>query len=558
MAYYSNSIEEFINDVNSNKIFSILNKYEDYQSSENKSWRKSLPELVKVLSFLNNKNTLFIFIEYHMKFIDKRIDVLLVGKNCSIVIELKQWTIKESKSNFIIPSYKNEEFIHPTLQAKEYSQALSDFFYGKKKINSLFCSYLHNIVNEEQDLLLRKNKRLSPYSFSNYSKSELINFLNEELKSIDIVKSKTSGLLKCLFKKNLIPTPSIIEYISNLLSKDDFSINILDKQRTFYTKVFNYKNSINNIFILDGKAGSGKTVVGYKILLELINYKKNAIMTIPSSFLYHTTKNSKLPTIHPYTIGNNQHQYDFIIVDEAHRLTKKDFINLLNKSANLVILIDDYQKVTATGLSKKTISEITPSTYTIHTEELKYQLRSNGKNNYERWVYSLFTNNPILFENTLDFEIKIFDEVFEFERILKEKQNKKMIAGFTWDWNEQNKDGSLPLDIVIDNWTKPWNNKALLDSKKYKDFYKDDTLNEVACIYTAQGVEYDYIGLIIGYDLDYKNNQFVYYPIKNKEKNMTEETIRNTYITLMTRAKKAIYIYSVNKQVSIELKKLIQ
>lgn len=540
MSYYSNTIEHFISEV------------------ENKSWRESLPQLAEVLSQLDNKSNLYIFIEYHMKFIDKRIDVLLVGRNCSVAIELKQWTIKESISDFIIPSHKNEEFIHPTLQAREYSQALSDFFFGGKNISSLFCSYLHNIVNEEQDTLLKKREQLADYSFSRFSRCELVEFLHYNLESINIEGSKRDGLLKCLFEKNLIPTPSIIDYMNDLLNKDDFSINVLDKQRNFYTKVLNYKNDSNNIFILDGRAGAGKTVVGYKILFELINLRKNVVMTIPSSFLYHTTKHNKLPTIHPMSIIKNTNEYDFIIVDEAHRLTINDFTNLLKKTKNIVILIDDFQKVTAEGISKQIIQNLVSNTHNIFKEQLKYQLRSNGKNNYENWVYNLFTDKPIMFENTKDFEIEVFDNIFEFEDTLTNKNNKKMIAGFTWDWNEPDKNGTLPLDIVIEEWRKPWNNKTLLNTKKYKQFYQDDSLNEVACIYTAQGVEYDYIGLIIGEDLDFSNNSFVYYPRKNKVRNMTEETIRNTYITLMTRAKKGIYIYSMNNQVSRKINTLIK
>ncbi len=558
MAYYSNTIEIFLKDIESGSIFNILENFKNKNTEEFKSWKKSLPELAKILSLLENKTNLYIFIEYHLKFIDKRIDVLLVGKNCSIVIELKQWTIRESIKDFIIPNHDLKEYIHPTLQAKEYSQSLIDFFYGSKGISSLYCSYLHNIDTEIQNNLLLNCKKFSEYSFSKITKNKFRDFLYANLVSFEIEKSKEKGLLKCLIEKQLIPTPSIIDYVNNLMN-DDFSINIIDKQRVFYSKVLQNKNRQNNIFILDGRAGSGKTVVGYKLLVELIKLKKNVVLTIPSSFLYHTSKHNKFPIFHSYSITQNNTLYDFIIVDEAHRLTKQELVELSNKCKNLILLIDDFQKISAKGINVDDIKKQLINK-TIIYEKLRFQLRSKGQNFYEDWVYNLFIN-PTLYKNTNEFSVSIFDNINILENELNNYTNKKLIAGFTWEWNEPKSDGSLPLDIYIekDAWSKAWNNKNLLKTKNYKSFYLDNSLNEVACIYTAQGIEYDYIGLILGSDIDYQNGKFIYLPQNYKDKDKpTEIEIRNIYITLMTRAKKGLLVYAVNDNVTKRLKELIK
>lgn len=554
MAYYSNTICNFIKDINSEDIFKILNKHEDVYTKEYVSWKNSLPKLAEVLELLDNKDSLYIFIKYHLKFIDKRIDVLLVGDDKSIVVELKQWIIKENKnSQMVIPNHKNEEMIHPSLQAREYSQILSDFFYGKR-FKSMFCSYLHNAKTKDEDDLIKQLKVYSSNSFSEYSKNEFNKFLCENLRPI-----KTHELLEVLFKKNILDNESIIEYINKLVSLNDFTINVLDNQRVFYSKVYSNKNEINQIFILNGRAGSGKTVVAYKLLVELIKAKKNTVVSFPSSFLHNTTKNDKLPSIHPFSIINSKYKYDFIILDEAHRLKKEDLLKISDHTNNIIFLIDDYQIVENSGVSVLDIKNTFSNTHEIFYEELKYQLRSKGQNYYEEWVYNLFLDEPIIYTNTENFQIKVFNDINELENQLSKENNKKLLSGFTWDWNLPHKDGSLPKDIVIEscNWSKSWNNKTLLNTKKYKQFYENNTLDEVACIYTAQGVEYDFIGLIIGHDVDCVNNQFVFLPQKNRQKELNPNIIRNIYITLMTRAKKGIYIYCVNQNVSNKLKELI-
>jgi DUF2075 family protein len=228
-----------------------------------------------------------------------------------------------------------------------------------------------------------------------------------------------------------------------------------------------------------------------------------------------------------------------------------------------VFLIDDFQKITSNGVDIDFIKNFAKKN-NIETVfmKLRHQIRSQGNNDYENWVYNLFSDTPIKYKNNNEFSIKIFDDISRLENDLNKQNNKKLLAGFTWEWNNPNKDGSLPLDIVIDecNWKKPWNNKNLLKTKEYFKFYEDTSLDEVACIYTAQGIEYDNIGLIIGYDLDYsfEEDRFLFLPDKNKDNNVTEKEIRNLYITLLSRVKKGMYIFSVNKNVTRRLRMLVE
>ena len=101
-----------------------------------------------------------------------------------------------------------------------------------------------------------------------------------------------------------------------------------------------------------------------------------------------------------------------------------------------------------------------------------------------------------------------------------------------------------------------------------------ESVNEIGCIHTAQGLEFDYVGVIIGDDLRYEKNQIITdvtkraktdqsikgiktMNVKNPEKakKIADEIIKNTYRTLMTRGQKGCYIYCTNKNLSKYLKR---
>ena len=561
MSYYKNSVSGFIDDINSKNIFKILKKFNEENSKEFISWKNSLPALALVLGRINNKANINILIEYHTKFIDKRIDVLLVGDHDVVVVELKQWTILSVRNAYVKTPYA-EEVHHPILQAKEYADILNNYLFYNSGYNSKYCCFLHNITSEKETAQLNKYSLAKELSFTseNASKRKFVDFINSALEGNEIYQTP---ILQVLAEKKLQHAPSVIDDINNLVSTDDFHTTILQEQRNFYMEVLKNVHQEKTIFVLEGRAGSGKTVVGLKLLIELTKKNIASTFSVDSSFLYNVIKDSNISVMHPYTITQKHNlRYKYIILDEAHRIRENDFIKLMNQTDNLILLIDDYQKIESHRINTRYIKDFANlNNLTYKYIKLKHQIRSQGGNNYENWVYSLFTTTPMTYTNNNDFSIQIYDDINTLEDSLNKHSDKKLVAGFTWKWNEPNSDGSLPLDINISNlnWKKSWNSKKLKQSKQYKRFYEDNTLNEVACIFTIQGVEYDYIGLIFGYDIDYdfKTNSFVYFPNKNESRDLTSTEIKNIYITLLSRAKKGIYIFAVNPNVTKMLKRLV-
>lgn len=72
--------------------------------------------------------------------------------------------------------------------------------------------------------------------------------------------------------------------------------------------------------------------------------------------------------------------------------------------------------------------------------------------------------------------------------------------------------------------------------------------NEVGCIHTSQGLEVDYIGVIIGSDMVYRNDRIITNPAMRAGRAKIDRIIKNTYKTLMTRGMKGCYVFCTDKE----------
>jgi len=139
-----------------------------------------------------------------------------------------------------------------------------------------------------------------------------------------------------------------------------------------------------------------------------------------------------------------------------------------------------------------------------------------GSNNYLLWLESVFgysTEDRYLMKTDL-FDFKILDSPQEVHKLIlqaeKEKPNSsRMVAGFCWPWSKTlDSNGNFINDIVIDNFEMPWETHGDIKPptgfvKWYEWAYRPEGIKQVGCIYTAQGFEFDYIGVIVGDDLIY-------------------------------------------------------
>ena len=122
--------------------------------------------------------------------------------------------------------------------------------------------------------------------------------------------------------------------------------------------------------------------------------------------------------------------------------------------------------------------------------------------------------------------------------------------------------GELVKDVKIGNFALPWETHDKVKPPKgyvkwYEWAYKPEGIKQVGCIYTAQGFEFDYIGVIVGPDLKYdmQKNCLVGSiegtkdPILKRSKINFDSYVKNIYRVLMSRGMKGCYVYFVDKEV---------
>jgi hypothetical protein len=143
----------------------------------------------------------------------------------------------------------------------------------------------------------------------------------------------------------------------------------------------------------------------------------------------------------------------------------------------------------------------------------------------------------------------------------------RLSAGYCWPWGEPLPDGGLPEDVVIGDWRRPWNNKkeSSHGGAPARSYWASDPagFGQVGCVYTAQGFEYDYAGVIFGPDLIWRAGGWVAQPgrscdtaVKRAPIEEFERAVRNTYKVLLTRGLRGVLVYSTDAETQEKLRVL--
>lgn len=361
------------------------------------------------------------------------------------------------------------------------------------------------------------------------------------------------------------------------------------------------KTSQEGSFLIEGGAGTGKTVIGIfllKLFLDKeryiysddttsdLNYIKNVknirsvAFVVPQSSLRKTLKRvfRKIPglsskdVLSPTDVVNSGKFYDLLLVDEAHRLRRRKNISqyasfdksnrllgfgnegteldwILKKSRNQIFFYDKGQSVKPTDISHDFFFKQVGSF--LASYKLTSQFRVQAGSDYLDFLRSLFSCDVHTYPSLSNYSLELFDSISDLRREIFSKNSNssgksRLLAGYAWDWNSR-KDGSR-YDIFIENEKFKWNSKL-------EDWLSFEELSEeVGCVHTIQGYDLEYAGVIIGPELSYdeKNNKLIVIKKNYKDRNgkasiedpeFLEEYIKNIYIVLLSRGIKGTYIY---------------
>ena len=584
--------------------------------NEFRAWENSMEYMYKVLNDDEIPLDAGIAIEYNIPQTAKRVDFLISGYGKReeanvILIELKQWDEINAVPgrDGLVETYTGNALrpvVHPSYQAWSYAMLINDYNQSvQEKMISIYpCAYLHNYRRQSKDPLDAEQYEVYTKDAPAFTRGEvdkLRSFIKRSIKKGDREK-----LIWQIDGGRIKPSKSLQDSIANML-KGNREFIMLDEQKVVYEEILDQaRKAVNDgkkrVVIVKGGPGTGKSVVAVNLLAELTNEeqfcqyvsKNSAPRNVYAKKLKGGLRKSSIDNMFKSSgiyVDAGENIVDTILVDEAHRLNEKSgmFHNQgINQIKEIIhaakcseFFIDESQRVTLQDIGS--IDEIKKFANEAKAEvtemELLSQFRCNGSDGYLAWI-----DNTLGIRETanwdmegVDYDIRIMDSPKEMQELIIERNNSthnraRILAGYCWEWLKEGVNDPDTHDIKIGDFEISWN------LKNTNTFAIDeDSIDEAGCIHTSQGLEFDYVGVIIGDDMRYENGSVVtdftkraktdqslkgikklYKADPEEAKKEADEIIKNTYRTLMTRGMKGCYVYCTDKNLADHLKESLK
>jgi DUF2075 family protein len=519
-----------------------------------------------------------------------------------VIIELKQWegateAIDDERVSTWVGGAERD-VLHPSAQVGRYRMYLEDthtaFHQGGQPIDLSACAYLHNYFPEEGDALVSEVFRplleRDPL-FSADDVGGLKDFLTTQLEAgqgMDVLRRVDEGEYR--------PSKKLMEHVSSMIAGRPEYV-LLDEQALAFKRVLECaRDSVhhrkNAVVIIKGGPGTGKSVIAINLMAELLREEYHAQYATGSRAFTETLRKiigKRGAALFKYFnsyLGAGKNAIDVLIADESHRIrkfshsrfTKKadrtdlpQIDELLHAAKVGVFFIDDRQIVRPSEIgSVEHIREhANAAGCRVFEYELETQFRCAGSAGFVNWVdntLQVAKTANVLWDSTEDFDFQILPSPEAVEAAIRAKLREgftgRMTAGYCWKWSDPRPDGTLVEDVVIDDYRRPWNAKS--GSRRLAPGIPKESLwateaggiDQVGCVYTAQGFEFDYAGVIFGPDLTYDMDQqrWVGHPEKSfdtpvkRAKEGFLSMVKNTYRVLLSRGMKGCYVYFMDRE----------
>lgn len=582
---------------------------------EKLSWRNSMQYMYKVLNDQDIPDNCGVAIEFNIPRTTKRVDFILSGynrehKGSAIIIELKQWT--HVKPVFGCSDLVETELgracrkvAHPSYQAWSYVNYMNQYIENveKKGIQLYPCAYLHNYdLTLEQDIInpiYRECVEKSPV-FTQGKILELREFIKQHLHIGD-----DKQVLYDIENGRIVPSKSLQDCVASMMAGNE-EYTLLDEQKVVYEDILKLarqcvKDRKKRVLIAKGGCGTGKSVIAVHVLAKLIQENmmcqyvtknaapRNVYRKKMAGKMDQTTIQSLFTTSDEFYKLAEPDCLDVALVDEAHRLRQLSGLygnlgenqikEIMQSSLLSVYFIDPFQRVTYKDFGS--IAEIKQQAELLQADVMEYdlvsQFRCNGSDGYIAWLRNVLEMEANANDSFQDiaFDFQVFDDPQSLMDTIRRKNEEngksRMVAGYCWDWKKADKKNPDVHEIKIDGFEMSWN----LDiTTPY--VLSESSIDQAGCIHTVQGLEFDYVGVIIGNDVRYENGILTDHTKRAKTdkslngmkkdlgkdpeamKKTAREIILNTYYTLMTRGMKGCYVYCCDHQLQAHLKEMLQ
>ncbi len=567
--------------------------------NEYQSWRNSLGNAMShVMRDPGIPDDVAVAVEYRLNGRRFRIDFLVAGLNDSgkeslVIVELKQWTdvehslLKDHVRTFV--GGAERDVPHPSYQAHSYASHLRQFneYVYENDVRVSSCAYLHNCTSGTVVSDVRFGEQLSRTPI----------FVKGEMEGVrEMIRDQVSSgadesLLRRIDSAPIRPSKQLAEAASSmLLGHEEFVL--IDDQKTVLEMIVTAasKGQVEEkqVLIIKGGPGTGKSVIAINALARLTSLRMNARYVTPNQAPREVFK-AKLKGTEGIDIGDlfsgsgsytqpEPDQYDVLIVDEAHRLKlrhqyAKGGVNqiqeIMTAARTTVFFIDEAQRVTWKDIGEiDAIKDFASNLCAeVQEAELRSQFRCSGSDDYMVWLDTSLglSDDEESYFSTERFDFRILGNPVELMKLINDKNQvngkSRLVAGYCWDWVSKNSPTKADLVFPEHGFSATWN----LASHGQGWIIQPDSHEQVGCIHTCQGLELDYVGVIVGPDLVVRDGELVSVPearartdtsLHGYKKELKEdhvkatkkadEIIRNTYRTLMSRGMKGCYVWFVD------------
>jgi DUF2075 family protein len=615
MIVYHNTKSGFQYDVRDGKIDLVVeeafrNKLQrKLPTKERESIWNSLEFMSNILQDDAIPNNAGVAVECQIPNTSKRIDFIITGRDDNnrdnvVIVELKQWKTAEiTQKDGIVRTALGKglrETNHPSYQAWSYAALLEDFneTVQDDNIGLAPCAYLHNYDEDDviRNVFYQNYLEKAPV-FLKRDREKLREFIKRYIKTGDEGES-----LYRIDKGKIRPSKQLSESLSNLL-KGNQEFILVDEQKIVFETALSLTKQAQTmgkkVLIVEGGPGTGKSVIAINLLVE-ITRRELLVQYISRNQAPRDVYQSKLTGQMTKTRFSNMFQgsgsftespsneFDALVVDEAHRLNLKSgmFQNkgenqikeIINAAKCSIFLIDENQKIAMRdiGTKEEIIRHAKNAKAEIIQLELESQFRCNGSDAYLAFLDNLLQvrETPHNDLTDIDYEFIVCNSPIELqETIYKkniERNSARMVAGYCWDWISANDKTAFDITFPQFGFQAQWN------LREYGMLWiiNPNSVKEVGCVHTAQGLEIDHVGVIVGPDLIVRDGEIITIPDKRSKMDSTikgfkklkktnpqeaeqkaEQIIKNTYRTLMTRGAKSCSVWSVDPETNEWFKK---
>ena len=582
--------------------------------AEIRAWRESLGQMAKILRDDAMPDDMGVGIEYGIPQTAKRIDFILSGRDQDdrphlIVVELKQWSTStlSAKDGIVVAQRggaRESEGPHPCYQAWSYAALLEGFneaIYGGD-VTLRPCAYLHNYIADG----VIDHPHYAPYM----QKAPLFLRGEEERQRLrDFIKQHVNrgDKAELLFKVEngrIRPSKMLADSLAKML-KGNQEFVLVDDQKVAYETALALARGASadakQVVIIKGGPGTGKSVVAINLLVVLTRLglltkyvsKNAAPRSVYKERLRGNTRQAVIDSLFSGSgsfVDTAPNTFDALIVDEAHRLNRFSGLygnlgenqvkEVINSAKCAVLFVDDDQMVTLSDIGHSQELERWANELGAQVThlELASQFRCNGSDGYLAWLDRTLgireTANHEFDPESFDF--RVVDSPTELHALIAEKNaanNKsRVVAGYCWDWESKKNPDAFDIVLPEYGYAKQWN----LSNDGSLWLIASDSIDQVGCIHTCQGLELEYVGVIIGPDLVVRDGVLQTAPEARSRQDRSirgyrrllradaegtgkilDRLIRNTYRTLLTRGMKGCFVFCADAETQEYFKSLL-